>query len=107
MKKPLLLIALAIGSAAQAASVFEMRNEAGGVIVLTSRPGPCEAGTKQAYATSANASPIFGCWGFMDGRVWVKYPNGNIRVHDPQDFTEKEDGMPVKRSPSVAPSRGM
>jgi hypothetical protein len=95
MKK--ILAILAFAPALAAAQTFEMNNESGGKIVLTSRTcvfkGENLAPLRTAFAFSRGGTAANGCWGFIDGYVKTLWFDGSgvvERVYQLDDFTFKE-----------------
>lgn len=103
MKTLVFLAALAVASSstyAASAAVAEMPNQAGGKIVLTTRKAnTCEPTELEMYSTSPQSNPVFGCWSYLDDRIWVRFANGGgVRVFEPEDFTSLRDGKPGRKS---------
>jgi len=88
MKKLILLAALAV-SVSIGAITLETTNQSGGKIVLTEKQGICPEGQLLAYGTSPNGNVNTGCWVAMDGRAFVRYDSGDMRVYESSIFTVK------------------
>ena len=97
MRIPLFLAALAACMPVHADELVA-RNKAGGSIVLSDKTSKaCDAGENIAFATSPTGNVEFGCWTLLENRVWIKYQDGTLRVHDANTFTLKRSA-PTERS---------
>ena len=85
--RKLLIALLIVSGAAQAEAKFEMRNNAGGKIILTDQP--CNNGTHQlAYTTSPKTETQQGCWGADSSFVHIRwYETNDLRSYPADAFT--------------------
>lgn len=88
MKRFILLAALAASFSLQA-QTLEASNKAGGKVVLTLRQGVCPDNQYQAYSTTSTGNTEFACWADVDGRAFVRYDSGDVRVYEAKQFTLK------------------
>ena len=71
------------------AKTFETSNTGGGKIVLTDRECQGFAPLKKAYAYISSGLTVEGCWGYIDNKVHVYYPElKEKRIYNPSEFTE-------------------
>ena len=91
MKKLLLILALACAPAS-AETWFEMRNQAGGKILLLMEK--CRGGEgRMVIATTPEGANANGCWYYFADMVHVVWSDGgNIKTStfDPKDFQMRE-----------------
>lgn len=87
--KKLLIALLLVSPIVHAEKYFELRNKAGGKIVLhavecydKSKPS-----LKLVTATAPSQKTIFGCWGYIGGEVHVVYDDGERRSYPADVFT--------------------
>lgn len=86
--KNLFIALLLISSSAHAEKYFELKNKAGGKIVLhaaecydKSRPS-----LKLATATAPSQKTEFGCWAYIGGEVHIVYEDGERRSYPADQF---------------------
>ena len=84
--KKLLLALLLIGSA-QAGTVAAMKNNAGGVIVLTDLK--CDKTSMVVYANTDKGKTAFGCWFVDENFVFIRWSDGEVRTYPFSDWTFK------------------
>jgi hypothetical protein len=83
--RKLLIALLIVSGAAQAEAKFEMRNNAGGKIILTDQP--CNNGTHQlAYTTSPKTETQQGCWGADSSFVHIRWYTNDLRSYPIGDW---------------------
>lgn len=88
MKKFILAFALVCGSA-HADKWFEMPNNAGGKIILTTHE--CASGKgKMVIATTPEGDNYNGCWYYFADMVHVVWDNGKTSSFEPNNFRPKE-----------------
>ena len=91
MKKFLLALAL-VCSVAQAETWFEMRNQAGGKILLLMQKCSGSEG-KMVIATTPEGTNVNGCWYYFADMVHIVWTDaGSIKTStfDPKDFQMRE-----------------
>lgn len=89
--KYLILTAALVAPLAAAEVYFVTPNEGGGEIVLTEvKVAQCGETLRVAYAQLPGGDVLYGCWGFMQDKVHVRYMDGQRRVYDPKGFAMKE-----------------
>lgn len=93
--KKYLALALLAACAVTSAATYEKPNKAGGQIVLTERQGNCTKNMLTMYATDKDGDTLFGCWGYLDGRVFVIIGE-QVNIHSPGSFTKKNEDKPAK-----------
>lgn len=90
MKKLILATLLAVSGVASAEEVLRMSNNAGGSIVLTSRPcvlnGQALSEYRGAFVTARGGHSMRACWTPAGGMVAVIYADGDLRFYEPTDF---------------------
>lgn len=88
MKKIILMLVL-VCSTAYADKWAEMKNNAGGKIILTTTE--CRSGKgRMVIATTPQGDSINGCWYYFSDMVHVVWDNGKTSSFEPDDFTYKE-----------------
>lgn len=86
MKKLILSIFL-VATTAGAGTVAMMKNNAGGVIVLTDVK--CDKKSNIVYANAGNGQTSFGCWFIDENFVFVRWNDGEVRTYPFSDWTFK------------------
>lgn len=90
MKKLILAALLAISGVASAEEVMKLNNNAGGSIVLTSRPcvmnGKNEPDFRAAFVTARGGLSMAACWTPVNRVLAVVYADGDTRFYHPTDF---------------------
>ena len=81
------LLALALIGAAHAGTVATMKNNAGGMIVLTD--ARCDKKSLVVYANSDTGKTMFGCWFVDDNFVFIRWNDGEIKTYPFGDWTYK------------------
>lgn len=90
--KKLILLGLLVCSVAQAETWFEMRNKAGGKILLLMEKCNGSEG-RMVIATSPSGTNYNGCWYYFAEMVHIVWTDGgNVRTStfDPNDFQKRE-----------------
>ena len=82
-----LLLALILVGYAQAGTVAMMKNNAGGMIVLTDVK--CDKKSLVVYANADNGKTMFGCWFADDNFVFIRWNDGETRTYPLTDWTVK------------------
>ena len=82
-----LLLALLFACSAQAGTVAAMKNNAGGLIVLTDIK--CDKKSLVVYANTGNGQTAFGCWFADDNFVFIRWNDGEVRTYPFSDWTFK------------------
>lgn len=89
MNKLILSLLLACG-AANAAEYWSAPTKEGGEIVLTqSRTEKCGDYLLSMYIVTADQRVAYGCWVLMDGRIHVRYDDGDRMAYDLKHWTKK------------------
>lgn len=71
------------------AKSYETSNTGGGKIVLTDRTCEGFEPLKKAYAYNSSGVTLDGCWGYIDNKIHVYYPQvREKRIYNPSEFTE-------------------
>lgn len=85
----LLILLLVTCSTAHAEKYFELRNKAGGKIVLHANncPDKSKIPLKMATASAPSQKTMFGCWGYIGGEVHIVYDDGERRAYPADAFT--------------------
>lgn len=88
MKRLIAGIIITVSSIAAHAQTWEMNNQSGGKIVLTSRDCPeyPNKGLRSGYAYGKGGKTLSFCWAFFDGKVKALYKNGDEYTYDPMHF---------------------
>ena len=86
MKKLLILAALVCGTA-QADTVAIMRNNGGGIMVLTDLQTPeCRSFVGAVYTMTSRNETLWGCWFSDDLMVHVRWSDGDTRAYPVSGF---------------------
>ena len=88
--KKLLIAMLFVPMLAHAERWFEMRNNAGGKIILTEYKCETGDGGKMVISTTKDGTTIQGCWFFFTDMVHIRWDSGTISSFNPNEFTMKE-----------------
>lgn len=90
MKKLILAALLAVSGGVSAEEVMVANNDAGGSLVLTTRPciidGENRKHFRAAFTTAANGQAMSACWMPVGERIGVVYRDGESRYYKPSDF---------------------
>lgn len=88
MKKTILALLL-VCSTAYADKWLEMRNNAGGKIILMT--SECRSGKgKMVIATTPQGDNFNGCWYYFADMIHIVWENGKTSSFEPNDFQFKE-----------------
>lgn len=81
------------------AKSWELPNEAGGKIVITTRlcPNVVAPDLLEAYSFATGGRVVQGCWSLIDGLVHITWDHGVRRVFRVEDFTPAADTPPPAR----------
>ena len=82
-----LLLALILVSSAQAGTIAMMKNNAGGMIVLTD--AKCDKKSLVVYANAGNGQTMFGCWFADDNFVFIRWNDGDVSTYPFSEWTIK------------------
>ena len=95
MNKLLILLLVACPTA-HAEKYFELKNKAGGKIVLhaTECYDKSKPALKLATSSSPNSKTDFGCWGYFGGEVHIVYGDGERRAYPADAFTYVDTDNP-------------
>ena len=87
--KKLLIALLLVSGTANAEKYFEMKNKAGGKIVLhaTECHDKSRAPLRLATASGKGHKTDFGCWGYIGGEVHIVFDDGERRAYPAEAFT--------------------
>lgn len=85
----LLILLLVACSTAHAEKYFELKNKAGGKIVLhaTQCHDKSRPSLRLATASSPSGRTDFGCWGYFGGEVHIVFDDGERRAYSADVFT--------------------
>lgn len=88
MKRLIAGIIISVVAVTAHAQTWEMNNQSGGKIVLTSRD--CyeypNKGLRSGYAYSKGGKTLSFCWAIIDNKVKALYKNGDEYTYDPMHF---------------------
>lgn len=92
MKKALVTtVLLATVLTAQAKEIWVSKTQEGGEIVLTfDRTAACGEALWWMYIIGRNNQLYTGCWGALNGKVMVRFDDGDRRAYDPDGFVKRE-----------------
>ena len=88
MKRILLGLSLALCGFCNADTVAYMKNNAGGVIVLTDVK--CDKNSFIVYGNTKDGTTITGCWFLDDNFVFVKWSSGDLKTYPFTAWTFKQ-----------------
>lgn len=90
MKKTFIVLLLMSGFAS-AADYWTTPTQAGGRIVLTlEKADYCGNSLYVAYVEKTNQDVVYGCWSAINGKIHVRYNDGNRKVYEPDLWTKHE-----------------
>lgn len=89
MKKIIALLML-VPALAHAERWFEMKNNAGGKIILTEYKCEGSKEGKLAIATTDTGKSLDGCWFYFVDMVHVVWKTGDKSTFEPKDFVARE-----------------
>lgn len=85
--KGLFLALVFLVTTASAETVAFMKNNAGGVIVLTDQK--CEKKMYVTYANANNGQTMFGCWFADENFIFIRWSDGEVKTYPFHDWTFK------------------
>jgi len=82
---------------------WELPNEAGGKIVITTRPCPNAVAPDllEAYSFATGGRVVRGCWALIDGLVHIAWGYGVRRIFRVEDFTPADAVAPAPARPAT------
>ena len=86
MKSWIAVLLLAIAAQANAEKTLEIRNKAGGKIVLTGEPCPGSPALRRMMSTMPNNKTVLGCWVLINGEIHVRYDDGDLYTYPYEVF---------------------
>ena len=86
MKKLLLALSL-VCCLSNATTIATMKNEAGGLIVLTD--SKCDKNSRLAYGNDSSGNTVLGCWFTDDNFVFITWKDGSIKTYPFEIWTFK------------------
>jgi hypothetical protein len=90
MKKFLAMLLFCVN--VHAGEYFVTPTEAGGEIVLTGiKTEMCGDVLRLMYVVKSDQTVVYGCWGYMNDKIHVRYDDGTRKVYDTKGWIHKKD----------------